>query len=94
MRWRIAAQVPPHASAEPRVWHVKVAVARRRRRIPIEFTRLSYHTDHVESHAGLLPDGNRPANRAATFARHTEAIKQLKQKARAIGTNFSERNES
>jgi len=30
--------------------------------------------------AGLLPDGNRPANRAATFARHTDVIKQLKQK--------------
>jgi hypothetical protein len=44
--------------------------------------------------AGLLPDGNRPANRAATFARHTDAIKQPKQKARATGADFPEGNES
>jgi hypothetical protein len=30
--------------------------------------------------AGLLPARNRPANRAATFPRHTEAIERLKQK--------------
>jgi hypothetical protein len=39
----------------------------------------------------LLPDGNRPANRAATFARHTDVIKQPKQKA---GANSLERRGS
>jgi hypothetical protein len=33
----------------------------------------------------LLPDGNQSTNRAATFAPHTDAMKQLKQMARATG---------
>jgi hypothetical protein len=41
-----------------------------------------------KSAPGLLPDGNHPASRAATFARHTDAIKQLKQNSRATGANF------
>jgi hypothetical protein len=45
---------------------------------------LAYHTAHIgpptSGRAGALPARNRPATRAATFARHTEAIKRLKQK--------------
>jgi len=44
-----------------------------------ECTRLSYHPI-TSNRAGLLPVRNRPANRAATFASHTEAIKRLEQK--------------
>ena len=70
------------------VTHVNVAVSRRRRRIAIESTRLPYRTDHLEKRVALLPDGNRPANRAATFARQTDAIKQLKQNSRALAPIF------
>jgi hypothetical protein len=37
-------------------------------------------TPITSNRAALLPARNRPANRAATFARHTEPIKRLKQK--------------
>jgi hypothetical protein len=69
----------PFGPVNAKINDVNVAVSprSRRNRDRIHPTVVSPITSN---RAGLLPACNRPANRAATFAKHTEAIKRLKQR--------------